>query len=87
MRRLRIFGIIPLSVVIWLLLSALFIFIVKRTTFGARIKMFGANPLCSRLSGVRNDRVIILVYTLAGLLAAFTAIVLTMDNGYECRIT
>ena len=41
--------------------------------------MIGANPLCSRLSGVRNDRVIILVYTLTGLLAALTAIVLTMD--------
>ncbi len=41
--------------------------------------MIGANPLCSCFSGVRNDRVIILVYTLAGLLAALTAIVLTMD--------
>jgi ribose transport system permease protein len=79
MGSLRIFGIIPLSVIIWLLLSAVFIFIVRRTTFGARIKMIGANPLCSRFSGVRNDRVIILVYTLAGLLAALTAIVLTMD--------
>jgi ribose/xylose/arabinose/galactoside ABC-type transport system permease subunit len=79
MGRFRVFGIIPISVIVWLLLSALFIFIVKRTTFGAKIKMVGANPACSRISGVRNDRVIILVYTLAGLLAALTAIVLTMD--------
>jgi ribose transport system permease protein len=77
--RMRVFGFLPLSVIFWLLLSALFLFILKRTIFGRKIHMIGANTRCSTLSGVRNDRVIILIYTLAGFLAALTAIILTMD--------
>ena len=79
MGRLRIFGIIPVAVIVWLLLSAVIVFVVRRTTFGAQVKMIGANPACSHLCGARNDRVIILVYTLAGLFAAVASIVLTMD--------
>ena len=79
MGRLRILGIIPVAVIVWLLLSAVVIFVIRRTTFGARVKMIGANPACSHLCGVRNDRVIILVYTLAGLFAAIASIILTMD--------
>jgi ribose/xylose/arabinose/galactoside ABC-type transport system permease subunit len=41
--------------------------------------MIGANATCSTLSGVRNDRVVIAIYMLAGFLAALTALVLTMD--------
>jgi len=77
--RMRIFGSIPLAILVWLFVSVLFIFILKRTVFGHRIQMIGANATCSTLSGVRNDRVIIAIYTLAGLLAALTALVLTMD--------
>lgn len=77
--RLRVFGMIPLSVIFWLCLSAIFIFILKKTIFGCKIHMIGANPLCSTLSGVKNDRTIIVVYTIAGLLAALTSIILTMD--------
>jgi ribose transport system permease protein len=77
--RLRIGGFIPLSVIIWIAMSILFIFILKRTVFGIRIHMIGANPLCSYLSGVNNDRNIIAVYTITGILAAMTAIILTMD--------
>ena len=77
--RLRIIGIIPVSVIIWLSFSALFIFIIRRTTFGTKVILIGANPACSLMSGIRNDWVIITVYTLAGLLAAATALILTMD--------
>jgi ribose/xylose/arabinose/galactoside ABC-type transport system permease subunit len=77
--RMRIWGLLPLSVILWFAMGILFIFILKRTVFGARIHMIGANPLCSYLSGVKNDRIIIAVYTIAGGLAALTAIILTMD--------
>jgi ribose/xylose/arabinose/galactoside ABC-type transport system permease subunit len=77
--RFRMFGMVPLAVIFWLLLSALFIFILKKTLFGNRIHMIGANAVCSTLSGVRNDRTVIAVYALAGFLAALTSIILTMD--------
>lgn len=77
--RMRVFGIVPLSVIFWLVLSVFFIYIIRKSTFGYKVKMIGANPVCSKLSGVRNDRVIIIVYTLSGLLAAVASIILTMD--------
>lgn len=77
--RYRLFGMVPLAVIIWLGLSFLFIFIIRRTVFGARVRMIGANARCSYLSGIRNDRIVILVYTLAGFLAAVAALILTMD--------
>jgi ribose transport system permease protein len=77
--RYRMFGRLPLIVIIWLIISALFIFILKKTVFGHKVHMIGANEMCSKLSGVKNDRTIILIYTLAGFLAALTAVVLTMD--------
>jgi len=77
--RIRAFGLVPLAVIVWLALSALFIFVLKRTVFGARVHMIGANPRCSTMSGVDNDRTIIGVYALAGLLSALASLVLTMD--------
>ena len=77
--KIRIFEVIPLSVILWLFLSTLFIFILRRTVFGARVHMIGANPRCSLMSGVNNDKAIIAIYTLAGLLASIAALVLTMD--------
>jgi len=77
--RLRVFGLIPLAVIFWLGISGLFIFILKKTIFGRHVHMIGANATCSTLSGVKNDRTIIIIYTLAGFLAALTALILTMD--------
>jgi ribose transport system permease protein len=77
--RMRIWGLLPLSVILWFAMGILFIFILKRTVFGVRIHMIGANPRCSYLSGIKNDPTIIAVYTITGGLAALTAIILTMD--------
>jgi ribose transport system permease protein len=77
--RYRMFGRLPLIIILWLGISLLFIFILKKTIFGNKIHMIGANATCSTLSGVRNDRTIVLIYTIAGFLAALTSIALTMD--------
>jgi len=77
--RVRLFDALPLSVMFWLILSGVFIFVLKKTVFGAKVHMIGANPACSMLSGVKNDFVVIMVYVLAGILAAATSLILTMD--------
>jgi len=77
--RIRVFGYIPVIVIVWVILSILFIFILKRTTFGARVHMIGANARASYLSGVNNDNIIIAVYVISGVLASLAAIILTMD--------
>lgn len=77
----RVLSILPVAFIIWLLLSALFIFILRKTTFGSRIYAIGANPRTAYLSGVKNERIIFMIYALSGLCASIAAIILTGDVG------
>ena len=77
--KVRIFGYIPVIVIVWIVLSVLFIFILKRTTFGTKVHMIGANSRTSLLSGINNNSIIITVYVISGALASLAAIILTMD--------
>jgi len=77
----RVLTILPVAFLIWLLISAVFIFILKKTTFGAKVHAIGANPKTAFLSGVRNDRIILSIYALTGLCGSISALVLTGDMG------
>jgi len=77
----RVLGILPVALIIWLLLSALFIFILRKTTFGARIYAIGANQRTAYLSGVKNEKITLMIYALSGLCASIAAIILTGDVG------
>jgi ribose transport system permease protein len=77
----RILSILPVAFLTWILISAIFIFILRKTTFGAKIYAIGANPKTAFLSGVRNDRTIFSIYALSGLCASISAIILTGDMG------
>jgi ribose transport system permease protein len=70
-------GLIPLPVVWMLVLFVLFWFLLSRTVFGRHVYATGGNAEAARLSGVKTDQVQILVYTLAGVMAAFAGIILT----------
>lgn len=52
-----------------------------KTTFGRRVYAIGNNATASRYSGVQVDKIKIVVFTLAGLMAAVTAIFLTSRMG------
>lgn len=52
-------------------------FILHYTAFGRGIYAVGANPEAARLTGIKVNRVLIAVYTIAGLSAGFAAIVET----------
>lgn len=54
-------------VIVWVILN--------RTILGRQIFAVGANPEAARLSGIKNDRIIMLVYVMAGLLAALAGII------------
>ena len=54
---------------VWLLLN--------RTILGRKIYAVGANSEAARLSGIKNERVIIIVYIMAGVLAALAGILQT----------
>ena len=64
--------------VIWMLVAfgALYV-ILKFTTFGRHVFALGGNEEATRLSGINTKRVKILVYSISGLLASISGIILT----------
>lgn len=54
----------------FLVLFLLF-FILRKTNFGRYVYFSGSNNVASRFSGIKTDRIVIIVYMLSSLLAAF----------------
>ena len=67
--------------VIWFsLLAILFHLILRYTVYGKHTYAIGSNEAAARMSGIKVDRHKVLVYTIAGALASFAAIVLSSKN-------
>ena len=67
-------------VVIFVLLAILFHVIMTYTLYGKRSYAIGSNEAAARMSGINVDRHKVLVYAIAGMLAAVAAILLTSKN-------
>ncbi len=61
-------------------LAVLFQFALSATVYGTRSYAIGSNEAAARMSGIAVDRHKVLVYSIAGLLAAVAAIVLSSKN-------
>jgi ribose/xylose/arabinose/galactoside ABC-type transport system permease subunit len=72
----HIFG-IPVPILIMVVLGIVGYFLLTRTVFGASIVAVGGNRETAKLSGIKVNRVLLIVYALNGLLAAVAGIVLT----------
>jgi ribose transport system permease protein len=71
----NIFGLgIPTQIFFFLAIGLLMTMILKRTAFGRHVYAVGGNNVAARLSGVNVDRVIMIVYTISGLLAGVAAL-------------
>jgi ribose transport system permease protein len=73
---------VPVIFLAALAVAAVTGFFLARTVHGRRMLASGGNPLAARLSGISNDRSVILAHTLSGLLIAIAAIitVAALDN-------
>jgi ribose transport system permease protein len=69
-------GPIPIPVVIMTVMVIAGHTFLSRTTIGRYIYYVGSNPTAARLSGLNVGRILILVYTVAGLLSGLAAVVL-----------
>lgn len=69
-------GPIPVSFILVLVVYALFHVFLNYTTVGRYIYAVGGNPEATRLSGISIDKVLIIVYTISGLMAALGGLVL-----------
>jgi ribose/xylose/arabinose/galactoside ABC-type transport system permease subunit len=97
---LRYFGAgfwLGLPVPVWILLGFTIVFswIMSRTTFGWRIYAIGGNEEAVRLSGVPVDRIKVVAFVIAGIMAAIGGLLLTarlgsgevnVGTGYELDI-
>ncbi len=66
--------------VIFVVLAILFHVIMSYTVYGKRSYAIGSNEAAARMSGINVDRHKVLVYSIAGLLAAVASILLTSKN-------
>jgi inositol transport system permease protein len=66
--------------VVFVVLAVLFHVAMMKTLYGKRCYAIGSNEAAARMSGINVDRHKVLVYAIAGLLAAVAAILLTSKN-------
>ncbi len=74
-------GTLPLPIIILVVLYLLFFFILRHTVFGRYIYSIGGNVEAARLAGINVDRVQIFAFTITGLMAAFSGIMLASRLG------
>jgi rhamnose transport system permease protein len=74
-------GSVPFILIAFVIFAVIFGLLLHKTTFGRRVYAMGNNITASRFSGVQVDKIKVIVFTLAGLMAAVTAIFLTSRMG------
>ncbi|WP_321166602.1 MULTISPECIES: ABC transporter permease subunit [unclassified Paenibacillus] len=68
---------IPMPIIWMVIAFAVLYIILKHTTFGRRVYALGSNEEATWLSGINTSKVKILVYSISGLFAAISGIILT----------
>lgn len=68
---------IPMPVWIALIVVVVFAFVMRHTIFGRHIYAIGGNERASEISGIKVNKVKLLVYTLAGTLAGLAGLLVT----------
>lgn len=68
---------IPFAAVIMIIVVAISQVVLKKTEFGLNIYAIGGNFNAAKLAGLRNDRILIIIYTLTGVLSALAGMILT----------
>lgn len=72
----KVFG-IPFQVILFAIIFILLVVLLKKTTFGRKVYAVGGNEKASFISGINIDRVKVIVYTISGVLATISGLVLT----------
>jgi len=83
---------IPIPVILFLVVFAIFVFVLEKTTFGRRIYATGSNWKSAKLAGVNIDLTKMAAYAISGCMAAVSGLILlsrlgsaqpTLGDGYE----
>lgn len=76
----KLFGVIPMPILIFFLVALISGFVLRRTVFGARLYYLGANPLSAKFSGIRTDNTLTATYVISGLCCGLAALVTVSRN-------
>lgn len=74
-------GKIPFILIIFTIFAVIYGLLLHKTNFGRRVYAIGNNITASRFSGVQVDKIKIIIFTLAGIMSAVTALFLTSKMG------
>jgi rhamnose transport system permease protein len=90
-----VWWVVSFELVLFLLASALYWFLLHRTSFGRLIFAVGNNPVAAQFSGVRVDRLKFALFCLTGLMAGIASVLITsrlgstrpsIAQGYELEV-
>lgn len=80
--RTRVFGRLPIYVLYFVAVIAIFSYVLTQTAYGRRVFAIGGNESATYLSGVNVDRTKIAAYALCGLLAGVAGIANALSVSY-----
>lgn len=72
---------IPYMLIVFVVCAIIFGLILHKTSFGRKVYAIGSNSRASRYSGVKVDRIRLIIYTITGTMAGVTALFLTSRMG------
>ena len=81
MEKIRVFGIVPLVVIIALIVAAIGHIILAKTVFGRSALAIGGNSEAAKISGIDINKTKTLVYVMAAALGAFSGIIMASRLG------
>jgi ribose transport system permease protein len=83
---------IPFPVILFIVVFIVFMFVLKKTTFGRRVYATGSNAQAAKLAGVNINKTKLITYAISGCMAALSGLILlsrlgsaqpTLGDGYE----
>lgn len=83
---------IPIPVILFVVVFAVMMFVLEKTTFGRRVYATGSNEKSAKLAGVNVNRTKLITYAISGGMAALSGLILlsrlssaqpTLGEGYE----
>lgn len=77
----KLFGVIPLNVVIMLVILLIVGFVMHKTSVGRKVYAAGDNPEAGRLAGLKVGKIKVLSFAVAGILVGISAVLLTSRSG------
>ncbi len=72
----RLFGLIPIQLIIFTIMAIVVWFLLSRTVFGTKIYMLGTSATAAKFSGLKTDTLLIKTYLLSGIAAALGGMIM-----------